>query len=112
MLALFLADPDRFVDTAGKATEYAIRMFAKAGVQLASAISHGAARGLESTIADALAARGINIAALRYAGMGLAGLLVIASAMVLLGLPVRWMLRPFAWPFRAILGRNKPAVQP
>ena len=33
-------------------------------------------------------------AALRYLGMGVAGLLVIVSAMVVLGLPVRWMLRP------------------
>ncbi len=112
VLALFLADPDRFVDTAGKATEYAVRMFARAGIQLAGAISDGAARGLESTIADALAARGLNVAALRYAGMGLAGLLVVGSAMVLLGLPVRWMLRPIAWPFRAIFGRKKQAVHP
>ncbi len=112
VLGLFLADPDRFVDSAGKATEYAVRMFAQAGVQLAGAISTGAARGLESTIADALAARGINVAALRYAGMGLAGLLVLASAMVLLGLPVRWMLRPITWPLRAIFGRRRPVVHP
>ncbi len=112
VLTLFLADPDRFVDTAGRATEYAVRMFAQAGVQLAGAISTGAARGLESTIADALAARGLNVAALRYAGMGLAGLLVVASAMVLLGLPVRWMARPITWPLRAIFGRRTPAAHP
>ena len=44
---LFLADPDKFVDYAGRATEYAVREFARAGVQLAGAVGGGAARGLE-----------------------------------------------------------------
>ncbi len=112
VLALFLADPDKFVDTAGRATEYAVRAFAKAGVDLAGAVGAGAARGLEKSIGDALAARGLDIAALRYLGMVLAGLAVLGSVMVLLGLPVRWMLRPFAWPFRMIFGRRKRAAQP
>jgi len=106
VLALFLADPDKFVDTAGRATEYAVRTFAKAGVDLAGAVGAGAARGLEKSIGDALAPYGLDAAILRYLGMGLAGLAVFGSVMVLLGLPVRWMLRPFAWPFRMVFGRK------
>ena len=112
VLAAFLADPDKFVDTAGRATEYAVRQFARAGVDLVGAVSAGAARGMESSIGDALAAYGLDFAALRYLGMGLAGLFVLGSTLVLLGLPVRWMLRPFTWPFRAIFGRRKRAAGP
>jgi len=110
VLALFLADPDKFVDTAGRATQYAVDQFARAGINLVTAISAGAARGLESSIGATLEAYGINHAALRYLGMGLAGLAVIASAMVLLGMPVRWMLRPIMLPYRLIFGRRKPAT--
>jgi hypothetical protein len=109
LLAAFLADPDKFVDTAGKATEYAIQQFAKAGVDLVGAVSTGAARGLERSIGDALAAYGLNVGVLRYLGMGLAGLLVAGSALVVLGLPVRWMLRPITWPIKMVFGRGKKA---
>ena len=94
VLALFLADPDKFIDTAGRATDYAVRQFARAGIDLAGAVGAGAARGLEASIGNALAAYGLNSAVLRYLGMGAAALAVFGSAMVLLGLPVRWMLRP------------------
>ncbi|WP_435008940.1 hypothetical protein P12x_000193 [Tundrisphaera lichenicola] len=110
VLALFLADPDKFVDTAGRATDYAVRQFAKAGIDLAGAVSAGAARGLEASIGNALAAYGINSALLRYAGMGAAALAVFGSVMVLLGMPVRWMLRPFTWPVRLIFGRRKAST--
>ena len=109
VLAAFLADPDKFVDTAGRATEYAVRQFAGAGVALAGAVSAGAARGLEGSIGRALSAYGLDVAALRYLGMGLAGLLAFGSALVVLGLPVRWMLWPVAGPLRMIFGRRKPA---
>jgi hypothetical protein len=112
VLALFLADPDRFIDTAGRATDYAVRQFAKAGIDLAGAVGAGAARGLESSIGDALAGYGLNSAVLRYLGMGAAGLAVFGSSMVLLGLPLKWMLAPFTWPIRLILGRRKRATQP
>ncbi|MFO0956005.1 MAG: hypothetical protein U0800_00915 [Isosphaeraceae bacterium] len=41
VLALFLANPDQFVDTAGNLTQYAVEQFAKAGVQLAGGIGEG-----------------------------------------------------------------------
>jgi hypothetical protein len=104
VLAAFLANPEKFVDYAGRATEFAFREFAKAGVQLASAVGGGAARGLESSIGQALAACGLDFAVLRYLGMALAGLVVVVSLLVIVGLPVRWMFRPFFWPLRWIAG--------
>jgi hypothetical protein len=100
VLAAFLADPDKFVDYAGRATEYAVREFARAGVQLAGAMGGGAARGLEATIAQTLAPYGLNVAAVRYLGMGLAGAVVVLAAMVVVGLPIGWVLRPLKWPLR------------
>lgn len=104
VLAAFLANPDQFIDTAGQITEYAAREFARAGVQLAGAITAGATRGLEESVGQALSAYGLDFALLRYLGMGLAGLVVVLSGLVILGLPVRWMLRPITWPARTLLG--------
>jgi len=101
VLALFLANPDKFVDTAGRVTEYAVREFARAGIPLAGAISGGATRGLESAISQALANHGLNHAVGRYAGMALAGLVIVVASMVLLGMPVAWLFRPLTWPLRA-----------
>jgi hypothetical protein len=112
VLAAFLVDPDKFVDTAGRATEYAIQQFAKAGIDLVGAVSAGAARGLESSIGDALSAYGLNVGMLRYLGMGLAGLLIVGSVLVVAGLPLRWMLRPITWPLKMIFGRGKRKPQP
>jgi len=110
VMAAFLADPDRFVDYAGRATEYAVREFARAGVTLAGAVTGGAARGLESSIAEALKPYGLNFAVFRYLGMALAGLVALAAAMVLLGLPLRWMLWPVTWPVRVLRGRRPRTV--
>ena len=45
VLAAFLANPEKFVDYAGQATEFAVREFARAGIQLASAVGgRGGAR--------------------------------------------------------------------
>jgi hypothetical protein len=109
VLAAFLANPEKFVDYAGQATEFAVKEFAKAGIQLASAVTGGAARGLESSIANTLAAYGLDFPALRYLGMGLAGLVVLLSLMVIVGLPIRWMFRPFGWGLRMIVGRRSLA---
>jgi hypothetical protein len=102
VLAVFLANPEKFVDYAGKATEFAVREFAKAGIQLASAAGFGAARGLESSIGATLSAYGLNYPILRWAGMGLAGVVAATALLIVLGLPVRWLLRPFAILFRPI----------
>jgi hypothetical protein len=103
VLAAFLADPEKFVDYAGQATEFAVREFGKAGIQLASAVTGGAARGLEHTVGEVLSAYGLNVPLLRYLGMGLAGLAVVLSLMVVVGVPVRWMFRPILWPLRLAL---------
>src|SRR4051794_14932024 len=107
VLAAFLANPDAFVDYAGKATEYAVREFARAGVQLAGAVGDGAARGLETTISQALANHGLDYAVFRYSGMALAGLVIVIATMVLLGIPVAWLFRPLTWPWRRIMGRHR-----
>ena len=41
VLAAFMANPEKFVDYAGQATEFAVREFARAGIQLASAVGGG-----------------------------------------------------------------------
>jgi hypothetical protein len=109
VFAAFLADPDRFVDYAGRATEYAAREFARAGVSLAGAVTNGAAKGLESSVAQVLDSYGLNFAVARYAGMLLAGFVALLAGLVLLGLPVRWILRPFTWPLRLVLGKGGTA---
>ena len=107
VLGLFLANPDKFVDTAGKATQYAVEQFARAGINLAGAISTGAALGLEASIGSALESYGINHAALRYLGMGLAALVILGATMTLLGMPARWLLRPVTLPYRLVFGGRK-----
>ncbi len=109
VLALFLADPDKFVDTAGVATQYAVEQFSKAGLRLAGAVGDGAGRGLESAIGEALAARGIDSAIARKAGIGLAGAGAVLAAMALIGLPIGWAFRPFTWPLRRAFARRKLA---
>jgi hypothetical protein len=106
VLAAFLANPDKFVDYAGRATGYAVREFARAGIQLAGALGGGAAHGLETAISQTLANHGLDYAVLRYAGMALAGLVVVLATMVLLGIPVAWLLRPLTWPLRALAARR------
>jgi hypothetical protein len=108
VLAAFLADPDRFVDYAGQATEFAVREFARAGVSLAAAAGNGAAQGLESSIGEVLAAHGLDQPAFRYLGMGLAALVAIAALLVIAGIPVRMLLWPISWPIRLFVVRRKP----
>jgi hypothetical protein len=110
VLALFLANPDKFVDYAGRATEYAVREFAKAGVTLAGAVGGGAARGLEGVLNQKLAAYGLNFAAFRYLGMGLAALVAVLATMVIVGLPIAWIFRPVTWLFRRLRGRRRVAT--
>jgi hypothetical protein len=107
ILAAFMANPEKFVDYAGQATEFAVQEFAKAGIQLVSAIGGGAARGLETTIGQTLGAYGLNYPAFRYLGIALAGLVVVLSFFVVVGLPIRWVFRPFGWVMRWTVGRGQ-----
>jgi hypothetical protein len=108
VLAAFLADPDRFVDYAGQATEFAVREFARAGVSLAAAAGSGAAKGLESSISETLAAHGLDQPAFRYLGMGLAVLVAVGALFVIVGIPLRLLLWPISWPIRLFVARRKP----
>lgn len=107
VLGLFLANPEKFVDTAGRATQYAVDQFARAGIRLAGAIGGGASRGLESAIGRTLASWGIDSSATRKLGMIGAGLVALLASMVVLGLPTRWLFRPLTWPLRAAMGRRR-----
>ncbi len=106
VLAAFLIDPDRFVDYAGQATQYAVREFARAGITLAAAVGQGAADGLESSVGQALAAHGLDRPLFRYCGMALASLVAIGALLVIVGLPVRLLLRPITWPFALLLRKR------
>jgi hypothetical protein len=108
ILAAFLANPDKFVDYAGQATEFAIREFASAGISLATTVGSGAAHGLESSIGEALAAHGLDQPVFRYLGMALASLVVLGSLFVIAGLPVRLIFRPLTWPIRLLSARRRP----
>lgn len=102
VLAAFLANPEKFVDYAGQATELAVREFANAGISLAAGMGGGAARGLESSIGRALSEYGLAAPIFRYLGVGLSALVVFMSLVVLLGFPLRCMLLPLGWPSRLV----------
>ena len=103
VLVVFLADPEKFVDYAGQATEFAVREFAKAGIQLASTAGvSGQHAALEIRSARPWPPTAWTLPILRWIGMGLAGLGRLGQLLILLGLPIRWMLRPFALVFRPI----------
>jgi hypothetical protein len=108
ILAAFLANPDKFVDYAGQATEFAVREFARAGISLAAAAGSGAAQGLEASIGEALAARGLDRPLFRYVGMAIASVVAVAALLMIVGLPVRLMFRPVLWPIRLIAGVRRP----
>ena len=110
VLGLYLANPDKFVDTAGRATKYAVEQFAKAGVALAGVVGDGAVRGLGNSFGSLLASWGIPVSVARMIGIGLAVLVVAASLLVLVGAPVRWMFRPFGWMGRLVGIGRKPAA--
>ncbi len=107
VLALFMANPDKFIDSAGRVTEYAITEFGKAGIKLAGAVGGGAGRAMENVIGSTLARYGLDSTFARKVGMGLAGFVAVMAAMVLLGFPVRWIFRPLTWPVRAIRGKMR-----
>lgn len=104
VLAAFLANPDQFIDSAGKITDFAVEQFARAGVDLAGAMGQGAARGLDRAMGGILARFGLDSSPIRLIATLGVGLIAVLSFMVLLGLPLRLLFRPFTWPIRA-LGR-------
>lgn len=110
VLGLYLADPDKFVDTAGRATKYAVEQFAKAGLSLAGAVGDATVRGLGGSFGSLLASWGIGPATARAIGIGAAVLVVALSLMVLLGAPIRWIFRPFGWMARLVGFGRKPAA--
>jgi hypothetical protein len=107
VLIAFMASPEKFVDYAGRATEFAVQEFARAGIQLASAVGGGAARGIERSIGQTLATFGLDFPAFRYLGMGLAIVAIVCSFLVIVGLPFRWIFRPFGWLARSLSGRRE-----
>lgn len=100
VFGLYLANPDRFVDTAGRATQYAVEQFAKAGIQLAGAVGSGARAGVESAVGGLLSSWGLDSGPMRWVVMAVAILAALLSLLVLLGLPIRWALRPVTGPVR------------
>ena len=91
---------------AGQATDYAVKQFASAGIQLATAVGGGAIAGLETAVGTWLEQQGLNFGAARYLGMFLAGWVVISSALVVIGLPGRIVTAPVRmvlWPFRRLI---------
>ena len=106
LLTAFIAAPEEFVDMAGQATDYAVKQFASAGIQLATAVGGGAIAGLETAVGTWLEQQGLNFGAARYLGMFLAGWVVISSALVVIGLPGRIATAPVRmvlWPFRRLI---------
>ena len=105
VLGVFMANPEKFVDTAGRVTEYAVTEFAKAGLNLAGAVGGGAARGVGNAVGGMLTKFGIDSSLARTLGMILAGGVALLALLVILGLPMRWILRPLTWPLRVVRKR-------
>ncbi len=105
VLGVFLVNPEKFVDTAGRITEYAVTEFSKAGIHLAGAVGGGAARGVGNAFGGVLASFGLDGKLARTIGMVLAGGVAVLALMVILGLPIRWVLKPITWPVRAVRKR-------
>lgn len=106
VLAVFLANPEKFVDTAGQATQFAVEQFAKAGIGLAGAVSGGAARGLERAVGGALATVGLDHPVVRWAVIAACVLVAVMALLVMIGMPARLVLRPFTWPWRVLTRRR------
>jgi hypothetical protein len=105
VFALFLANPERFVDSAGRATQYAAEQFAKAGVQLAGFATGGAVRGLDAAVGGLLAPLGLNAGPVRWLVVGGVVLVAVLALLALMGLPIRWVF----WPVRRVFGRPRAA---
>jgi hypothetical protein len=105
VMGAFLANPDKFVDTAGRITEYAAEQFAKAGITIATAVGGGAARGVSNALGSVLESVGISTSIARYVAMAVAAAAALLAFMVLVGLPLRWVLKPITWPMQIVRKR-------
>ncbi len=105
VFALYLANPEQFVDSAGRATQYAVEQFARAGI----AIGGGVVRGLDAAAGGLLTSLGLDSGPLRGLVMAVAALVALLALMSLVGLPLRWALRPITGPIRWLLRRPHAA---
>jgi hypothetical protein len=94
VLAAFLANPDQFVDMAGRATDYAVREFARAGVELAAGVPGALVSGIDAGANNVLDRLGMNYAPVRWTTVTLLLLIAAGVTMRLVG----WPLRVLAWP--------------
>jgi hypothetical protein len=106
VFGLYLANPEKFVDTTGRATRYAVEQFARAGIALAGAVGSASKAGVESAVGGLLADWGLDSGPMRWLAMTGAAVCAGLALLVLLGLPIRWALRPLTWPVRWIWKRG------
>ena len=109
VLSLYLANPEKFVDSVGRLTEYGARTLAEAGVAVAGAVATGAMAGLEGAIQERL---GLTDWVVRIIGLLAAVTATIMALLVLIGLPLRTALTPFLWPIQWLRRRGRPANSP
>jgi hypothetical protein len=104
VLAAFLASPDKFVDMAGRATDFAVREFARAGVELASGLPNSVAGGINAGVDRVLDRWGLNYAPLRWTAVAFLLLVAAAAAMRIVGWPVRMLFWPVTFAVRRLRG--------
>jgi len=102
VLTLFWADPERFVDSAGQATSYAINQFARAGLTLAAAAGAATVTGLDQAMDSWLAGHGLNHPLVRAAACAACTLAALIALLAFLGLPSKLLIRPIAWITRPL----------
>ena len=106
VFALFVANPEKFVDTAGQATQFAVEQFAKAGIQIAGAVGGGAAPGWMARWATHSPRVGLDHPFVRWVVIAGCLLVVVLAGLVVMGMPARLVLRPLTWPLRALSGHG------
>jgi hypothetical protein len=104
VLAAFLASPDKFVDVTGRVTDYAVREFARAGVELASSLPSAVTGGIQVGVDRVLDRWGMNYAPLRWSAVAFLLVLAATATMRLVGWPVRSLFWPFKFAARLVRG--------
>ncbi len=106
VLALFVTNPEQFIDSAGQITEYAARKFSEAGVNLAGVVGSSFANGISQGIDDAI---GFSNPLLKWSAITACGVVALFALAIFFGAPVRLLLSPILLPFR-LLGRGLRAT--